>query len=59
MFDRILMLLAGRKYNLSDLDDIHNHLTNTARAIELEDFNEELFVKVGLITMLIRARCYY
>lgn len=46
VFDRILMLLAARKYNLADLDDIHNHLTNTARAVEVADFNEALFVKV-------------
>ena len=41
------MLLAAKKYNLKDLDDIHNHLTNTARAVEVENFDEALFVKVS------------
>uniref|UniRef100_A0A7S0STU0 Tubulin--tyrosine ligase-like protein 9 n=1 Tax=Chromulina nebulosa TaxID=96789 RepID=A0A7S0STU0_9STRA len=40
------MLLAAKKYNILDLDNIHRHLTNTARAIEVENFNEELYIKL-------------
>jgi tubulin--tyrosine ligase len=46
VFDRILMLIAAHKYNLENIEDIHCHLTNTARAVELDDFDEEKFVKL-------------
>jgi len=43
-FDRILMLLAARQYDVNDLDDIYKHLTNTARSAEEASFDEEKFV---------------
>lgn len=46
------MLLAGKQY-CDNLNEIHAHLTNTARAIELEDFQEEKFVKVRVYIIVI------
>lgn len=34
------------RYNADDLDDIHCHLTNTARAAEDINFDETKFVRV-------------
>lgn len=45
VFDRILILLAARSYSDSDLD-LFRHLTNTAVAAEMDDFDEEQAVKL-------------
>lgn len=45
-FDKILLLLAGHKYDQFDTADMYKHLTNTARSAEIPDFNEADFVKV-------------
>jgi hypothetical protein len=42
----ILMLLAAHKYTTDDLEDSLAHLSNTARGIEEEDFDEKKFVLV-------------
>ena len=46
VFDLILMLIAAHGYDLTDLDDIYKHLTNTARSAEDTNFDELRFVKV-------------
>lgn len=46
VFGDILMLLAAHRYELEDLDDVHKHLTNTARSVEDINFSEEKFVKL-------------
>lgn len=44
---RILMLVAAHRYSTEDLADSLAHLSNTARGIEDEDFDEEKFVLVS------------
>jgi hypothetical protein len=49
VYDQILLLLAAHPYSLGesfgDKDDLHRHLTNTARAAEAEAFDEAVFVR--------------
>ena len=46
VYNDILMLIGAHEYNVSDLDDIYGHLTNTARAVEDIHFDEEKFVQL-------------
>lgn len=46
VFNHILLLLAARAYDEADLEDIYRHLTNTARAAETDNFDEEKYVRV-------------
>lgn len=45
MFERVLMLLAAHKYDAS-VDDPYSHLTNTARGVEDDSFDEDLCVQL-------------
>ena len=45
VYDNILMLIGAHEYNVHDLDDVYGHLTNTARAVEDVNFEEEKFVQ--------------
>ena len=46
VFSKILMLIAAHKYNMDDLGNIYQHLTNTARSVEDDTFVEEENVKL-------------
>lgn len=46
VFNKILMLIAAHKYDMSDLGNIFQHLTNTARSVEDNTFVEEDNVKL-------------
>lgn len=46
VYDNILMLIGAHEYNVHDLDDVYGHLTNTARAVEDVNFEEEKFVQL-------------
>lgn len=46
VFNKILMLIAAHKYDMSDLSNIFQHLTNTARSVEDDTFVEEDNVKL-------------
>ena len=46
VYEKMLILIAAHKYDLSDTDNIYGHLTNTARAAEDINFDEKKFVKV-------------
>lgn len=45
VYDEYLALLAARPYDMSDMDAVFSHLTNTARSCEDVEFDEEKFVK--------------
>ena len=46
VYNNILMLIAARRYDDDDLDDLFCHLTNTARACEDSSFDESKFVQL-------------
>ena len=46
VFNKVLMLIAAHTYDMSDLGNIFQHLTNTARSVEDNTFVEADNVKL-------------
>jgi len=40
------MLIAAHRFDVDDLNDVYGHLTNTARAVEDQSFDEEKYVQL-------------
>eukprot|EP01041_Mallomonas_annulata_P002181 gene2181-4242_t len=46
VYNNILMLFAAHTYDPIDITDVYKHLTNTAKSVEDESFNEENGVQI-------------